>query len=95
MFTRAGGEGITLTAAGTLVRLYRSWSYTVHQQVEDRVHRIGSERHSSVTIIDYLTENTVEEQQITRLMAKEARAQEVLRDADLLKMLKDEEGTLW
>ena len=88
VFTRAGGEGVTLTAADTLVRLVRSWSYTVHSQVEDRVHRIGSEVHDSITIIDYLTERTVEEKQITRLMGKEATAQEVLRDADLLDMLK-------
>ena len=99
VFTRAGGEGVTLTAADSLIRLFRSWSYTVHQQVEDRVHRIGSEVHDSITIIDYLTENTVEEQQIARLMSKESKAQEVLRDWELLAMLlgkkPEGEGKLW
>jgi SNF2 family DNA or RNA helicase len=88
LITRAGGEGITLTAASTMVRLIRSWSYTAHAQAEDRVHRIGSERHSSIRIIDYVTTDTVEEGQIVRLSAKESRAQEVLRDSELLALLK-------
>lgn len=88
LITRAGGEGITLTAASTMVRLVRSWSYTAHAQAEDRCHRIGSERHAVIRIIDYCTSDTVEEAQIIRLNAKEARAQEVLRDAELLAMLK-------
>jgi SNF2 family DNA or RNA helicase len=89
LLTRAGGEGITLTAASTMVRLMRPWSFTVHKQVEDRVHRIGSERHDHITYIDYVTEDTVEMGQIVRLNAKEGRAQEVLRDAELLAMLKE------
>ena len=88
LLTRAGGEGITLTAASTMVRLVRSWSYIVHTQVEDRVHRIGSERHPAVTYVDYITENTVEEGQIARLHAKKERATEVLRDDELLELIK-------
>lgn len=87
LLTRAGGEGITLTAASTMVRLVRSWSYTVHTQAEDRVHRIGSEIHDSILYVDYIVEDTVEEGQLARLSSKEARAQEVLRDKDLLEML--------
>jgi len=88
LLTRAGGEGITLTRADTMVRLVRSWSLTVHQQAEDRVHRIGSEIHSNVTYIDYVTEDTVETHQLVRLNAKAGRADEVLRDGELLSMLK-------
>jgi SNF2 family DNA or RNA helicase len=88
LLTRAGGEGITLTAASTMVRLMRSWSHTVHTQVEDRTHRIGSEIHDVVTYIDYITDDTIEMGQMVRLNAKEARAQEVLRDADLLALIK-------
>jgi SNF2 family DNA or RNA helicase len=88
LLTRAGGEGITLTAASTMVRLVRAWSYIVHTQSEDRVHRIGSERHESISYIDYIVEGTVEEGQIARLNAKGARAQEVLRDEELLELLK-------
>src|SRR5690606_3275477 len=60
LLTQAGGEGITLTAASTMVRLMRHWSLTIHKQVEDRVHRIGSERHESVTYVDYVTDDTIE-----------------------------------
>ena len=87
LLTRAGGEGITLTAASTMVRLVRSWSYTVHTQAEDRVHRIGSEIHESVRYVDYVVEDTVEEGQLARLSSKEKAAQEVLRDAELMEML--------
>ncbi len=89
VLTRAGGEGITLTAASIMVRLVRSWSYTIHRQVEDRVHRIGSERHDKIVYADYIVEDTVEEGQFVRLNAKGDRAEEVLRDKDLLKAIKD------
>lgn len=88
LLTRAGGEGITLTEASTMVRLVRSWSLTVHQQVEDRVHRIGSEKHDSIRYVDYIVEDTVEAGQLARLGEKEARSKEVLRDGELLAMLK-------
>jgi SNF2 family DNA or RNA helicase len=88
LLTKAGGEGITLTAASVMVRLTRSWSKIDHDQAEDRVHRIGSEIHDSILYIDYLTEDTIEEGQVARLNSKTARAQEVLRDDELLAMLK-------
>ena len=88
LITRAGGEGVTLTAASTMVRLVRSWSYIVHTQSEDRVHRIGSEGHASITYVDYITEGTIEEGQITRLASKKEAATEVLRDDELLDLLR-------
>lgn len=92
LLTRAGGEGITLTAASTMVRLVRSWSLTVHQQVQDRVHRIGSERHEQVRYVDYVTEDTVEMGQMVRLAEKDARSKATLRDGELLGMLKARKG---
>ena len=88
LLTKAGGEGITLTAASVMVRLARPWSKIDYDQAEDRVHRIGSEKHDSILYIDYMTEDTIEEGQIARLNSKTARAQEVLQDAELLAMLK-------
>jgi SNF2 family DNA or RNA helicase len=90
LITKAAAEGVTLTAADIMVRLVRPWSLTVHKQAEDRVHRIGSETHESVTFIDYISQDTVDEAQIVRLNAKEARAQDVLRDGELLAMIKGE-----
>ena len=49
----AGGIGITLTRAATACFLQRSWSMVDNSQAEDRVHRIGSEIHDKVEIIDW------------------------------------------
>lgn len=81
LFTiKAGGVGLTMTAADTIIFLQRSWSMVENRQTEDRVHRIGSERHNSVTIIDIIAEETVEETQITRLWEKSELLEEVTRD---------------
>lgn len=77
---KAGGVGINLTAAGTLVRLQRSWSLVDHKQGEDRVHRIGSEIHASVNIIDIVTADTIESRQLEALSIKTARLDEINRD---------------
>lgn len=58
--TQAGGVGITLTAASTVVFLQRPWSLVDSLQMEDRAHRIGSERHQSIEVIDILAKNTIE-----------------------------------
>lgn len=85
---QAGGVGITLTRAPYLVMLQRSWSLVDNLQTEDRVHRIGSEQHEQVTIIDVVTEGTIEVgRQLERLQQKGANLSEVLRDADVLKRL--------
>jgi SNF2 family DNA or RNA helicase len=62
----AGGTGVTLTAASTLMRVQRPWSPILWKQGLDRVHRIGSERHQHVKVIDYVTAGTIEERQLDR-----------------------------
>lgn len=81
LFTyKAGGVGLDMTRAGTLVRLQRSWSLVDNKQGEDRVHRIGSEIHEAVNIIDLVAENTIEIQQMERLALKLERLEEITRD---------------
>ncbi|MEP7738557.1 DEAD/DEAH box helicase [Nocardioides sp. 31GB23] len=58
--TGAGGVGITLTAARTCVFLQRPWSLVEAMQAEDRCHRIGSERHDSIEVIDIVARNTID-----------------------------------
>ena len=58
--TGAGGVGLTLTAAGTAVFLQRPWSLVEALQAEDRLHRIGSERHESIEIIDIVARDTID-----------------------------------
>lgn len=86
MFTiKAGGVGLTMTAADTILFLQRSWSMIENKQAEDRVHRIGSEIHDSIKVIDLITEGTVEEDQIDRLWVKSERLEEITRDREKLK----------
>lgn len=85
LFTyKAGGVGLTMTRADTLIRLQRSWSLVDNLQGEDRVHRIGSEIHDSINIIDVVTEDTIEVQQCLRLYDKSQRMEEIVRDREQL-----------
>lgn len=76
--TMAAGEGITLSAARILVFLQRTDSMVGNLQAEDRVHRIGSEIHESILIIDMVTPGTIEERQIEQLQVKLGALREVL-----------------
>lgn len=58
--TGAGGVGLTLTAARTVVFLQRPWSLVESLQSEDRCHRIGSEIHDSIEIIDIVASKTLD-----------------------------------
>jgi SNF2 family DNA or RNA helicase len=94
LFTaQAGGVGVTLTAARRLVMLQRPWSLVDHKQALDRIHRIGSEIHDSVVIMDYVTEGTIEERVIQVLETKADNFEQIVRDKDkLLQLLKDDKA---
>lgn len=81
----AGGTGLTMTAADTIIFLQRSWSMVDNKQAEDRVHRIGSEKHESIKIIEVVASGTIEEKtQIPRLIEKMERLEEISRSRALL-----------
>jgi len=94
LFTaQAGGVGITLTTARRLVMLQRPWSLVDHKQALDRVHRIGSEIHDSILIMDYVTEGTIEERVLQVLETKSDNFEQIVRDKDqLMKLLKDDKA---
>jgi superfamily II DNA or RNA helicase len=56
---KAGGTGLTLTAADYVVHLDPWWNPSAQDQASDRAHRIGQTR--PVTIVKLVTENTIEE----------------------------------
>jgi SNF2 family DNA or RNA helicase len=88
LFTyKAGGVGLNLTRADTMVRLQRSWSMIDCLQGEDRIHRVGSEQHDVITIIDLVATGTIEEAQLDRLSDKMRKMQEITRDIVKLKRL--------
>jgi SNF2 family DNA or RNA helicase len=94
LFTaQAGGVGITLTAARRLIMLQRPWSLVDHKQALDRIHRIGSEIHDSVIVMDYVTEGTIEERVIQVLEGKGENFEQIVKDKDkLLALLKDDKA---
>jgi SNF2 family DNA or RNA helicase len=55
---KAGGTGLNLTAADTVVLLDPWWNPAVEAQAADRAHRIGQTR--SVTIVRLVAQDTVE-----------------------------------
>jgi hypothetical protein len=54
-------------------------------QAVARGHRIGSEMHDSITVVDYVTPGTVEEAQLSALARKRDMLEEIVRDADLMR----------
>lgn len=81
LFTsKAGGVGMDMSASDTLINLQRSWSLVDERQKEDRNHRIGSEQHESVRIIDIITRDTIEVSQVDKLHEKLQRLEEITRD---------------
>lgn len=81
LFTnQAGGVGLDMSAANTIINIQRSWSLVAERQKEDRPHRPGAEIHNRILIIDVVTRDTVEERVIERLNEKLARLDELTRD---------------
>ena len=83
----AGAAGLTLTAAPTLVFLQRSWSLVENRQAEDRIHRPGAEKWESVTIIDIVAEDTIEDNVADALEGKSDMLEQVTRDTETLRKL--------
>lgn len=84
---KAGSTGITLTRSRIEVVLQRDDSLIENIQMEGRVHRIGSEIHENVRIIDVVTKDTIEPRVVERLYAKDDHLQEICRDKDTLARL--------
>ena len=65
---KAGGTGITLTAANHVIYYSNDYSLNIRLQSEDRAHRIGQEK--SVTYTDIVAANTVDEDILSALKDK-------------------------
>lgn len=80
LFTvQAGGEGLDIPRATTLVRIGRSWRVLINIQTVHRIHRLSSTG-DVVNIIDVVTRESNEEKQIVRLRVMEERLEEINRD---------------
>ncbi|WEW56561.1 Putative DNA helicase ino80 [Emydomyces testavorans] len=67
--TRAGGLGINLTAADTVIFYDSDWNPTIDSQAMDRAHRLGQTK--QVTVYRLITRGTIEERIRKRALQKE------------------------
>jgi SNF2 family DNA or RNA helicase len=65
---QTGGYGITLTQANTVIYYSNGYDLEKRLQSEDRAHRIGQKK--SVTYVDILAEDTVDEKIVKALRKK-------------------------
>jgi SNF2 family DNA or RNA helicase len=73
---KAGGVGLNLTAADTVIHLDPWWNPAVEEQANARAHRIGQER--PVFIYKLLVQGSIEERMLALQARKAALAESVL-----------------
>ena len=93
---KAGGSGLTLTAASHVVHFDRWWNPAVENQATDRAFRIGQK--NNVLVHKFLCQGTIEEKIDALIEAKQGLSEDLLaggdeinltelRDEDLLRMV--------
>ncbi len=73
---KAGGTGLNLTAADTVIHLDPWWNPAVEDQASDRAHRIGQTR--PVTVIRLVAQGTIEEAVMALHASKRQLAESIL-----------------
>jgi SNF2 family DNA or RNA helicase len=73
---KAGGSGLTLTAASHVVHFDRWWNPAVENQATDRAFRIGQKR--NVLVHKFICRGTIEERIDALIESKRQMAQELL-----------------
>ena len=94
---KAGGAGLNLTAADTVIHCDPWWNPAVEDQATDRAHRIGQER--PVTVVRLIAKGTIEDKVMSlkakkreltsRVIDGDASALEGLSEEDLRDLLAD------
>ncbi len=87
---KAGGSGLNLTAADTVIHFDPWWNPAVEEQATDRAHRIGQTK--PVFVYELVARNTVEEKILKLKQRKRLLAEGVLGvDAAMSKLLSEDE----
>jgi len=77
---KAGGTGLTLTAASHVVHFDRWWNPAVENQATDRAFRIGQKK--NVVVHKFICRGTVEEKIDALIVSKEGMSDELLTGGD-------------
>ncbi|KAJ2169652.1 putative DNA helicase ino80, partial [Coemansia sp. RSA 551] len=88
--TRAGGLGINLTAADTVIFFESDWNPTVDSQAMDRAHRMGQKK--QVVVYRLITRGTVEERILQRARQKDEIHRIVIAGGDIKAAANDAES---
>ena len=74
---KAGGTGLTLTAASHVIHFDRWWNPAVENQATDRAYRIG--QHKNVLVHKFITQGTVEEKIDALIESKRSLSTEIMQ----------------
>jgi non-specific serine/threonine protein kinase len=88
---KAGGSGLTLTAASHVVHVDRWWNPAVENQATDRAFRIGQKK--NVLVHKFICQGTVEEKIDALIEAKKGLSEDLLARGDEINLteMKDED----
>ena len=78
---KAGGTGLNLTGADTVIHFDPWWNPAVEEQAEDRAYRIGQEK--NVQVIRLITRGTIEEKIYELQKRKQELSDRVISAQDL------------
>jgi len=88
--TKAGGLGLNLTGADTVILYDHDWNPANDEQAQDRAYRIGQTR--KVTVYRLITKGTIEEKMLRYQLRKKALSEAVIAvDAEGVKNLTRDE----
>ncbi|MBQ1347976.1 MAG: Snf2 family helicase, partial [Aeriscardovia sp.] len=77
---KAGGTGLNLTGADTVIHLDPWWNVAAEEQASDRTHRIGQTR--NVEVIKLIADDSVEQRVVELQEIKKEIIQQVISDDD-------------
>ena len=89
---KAGGSGLTLTAASHVVHFDRWWNPAVENQATDRAFRIGQKK--NVLVHKFVCQGTIEEKIDGLIEAKKGLSEDVLAGGDEINLTEMKDGDL-
>ena len=89
---KAGGSGLTLTAASHVVHFDRWWNPAAENQATDRAFRIGQKK--NVLVHKFVCQGTIEEKIDGLIEAKKGLSEDILAGGDEINLTEMKDGDL-